>query len=158
MNVVDRNFATGTGEILTDNPVGTASYARLQSQGTNVVFVNDPETASMQCYKSISLALFLFLAGCASLGTKVETYSGEYFYNFEHAYLTPGGLNEQWCLKGDMSQAELHSNGGRGVEGTSYITVQGTLGPQGSYGNLGACKRILTVTKLVKVTNMRGGS
>ncbi|MBE1162758.1 hypothetical protein [Dyella acidiphila] len=47
MNVVDRNFATRTGEILADNPVGAASYARLQSQGTNVVFVNDPEMASM---------------------------------------------------------------------------------------------------------------
>jgi hypothetical protein len=99
----------------------------------------------------------LFLISCASLETKVGTYSGEYFYNFEYAYLTPEGLNEQWCLKGDMSNAELHSNDGKGVEGTSHITVQGTLGPRGNYGNLGICKRILTVTKLVRVANMRGG-
>jgi hypothetical protein len=37
----------------------------------------------------------------------VEIYSGEYSYNFEYAYLAPDGLNEQWCLKGDMSEAEL---------------------------------------------------
>lgn len=110
----------------------------------------------MQYYKSIAIACLLSLVGCASLGTKAETYSGEYFYNFEYAYLTPDGLNEQWCLKGDMSQAELPSHDGKGPEGTSYVIVQGTLGPRGKYGNLGVCKRILTVTKLMKVTNMRG--
>jgi hypothetical protein len=72
---------------------------------------------------------FLFiLAGCVSMGTKEETYSGEYFYNFEYAYLTPDGSNEQWCLKGDMSAAELPSHDGKGAERTSYVTVQGTLG------------------------------
>lgn len=111
----------------------------------------------MQRYKAILCTVFLFLIGCASLYTKIGTYNGEYFYNFEYAYLTPEGLNEQWCLKGNMSNAELHSNNGKSTEGTSYVTVQGTLGPRGSYGNLGICKRILTVTKLVKVANMRGG-
>lgn len=110
----------------------------------------------MQYRKSIAVVFLLSLAGCASLGTKVETYSGEYFYNFEYAYLTPDGLNEQWCLKGNMSEAELPSSNGKGAEGTSHVTVQGTLGPRGSYGNMGVCKRILTVTKLVKVSNMRG--
>ena len=47
LNVVDKSFSVRTGEILADNPVGSASYARLQSQGTNVNFVNDPEMASM---------------------------------------------------------------------------------------------------------------
>jgi uncharacterized protein YceK len=108
--------------------------------------------------KFIAVTLLLALAGCASVGTKVETFSGEYFYNFEYAYLTPDGLNEQWCLKGDMSQAELPPTNGKGASGISHVTVQGTVGPRGSYGNMGVCKRILTVTKLVKVTNMRARS
>lgn len=110
----------------------------------------------MKHRKLVTTGLLLCLAGCASLGTRVGTYSGEYFYNFEYAYLTPDGLNEQWCLKGDMSEAELPSHDGRGAEGRSYVTVQGTLGPRGRYGNLGVCKRILTVTKLIQVTNVRG--
>jgi uncharacterized protein YceK len=111
------------------------------------------EVAEMQLGKHFAIALLFSLTGCASVGAKVDTYSGEYFYNFEYAYLTPDGSNEQWCLKGDMSQAELPE---KGAEGTSHVTIQGTLGPRGSYGNLGICKRILTVTKLVNVTNMRG--
>lgn len=111
----------------------------------------------MKHYKSIVTAALL-LAGCASVGTKTATYSGEYFYNFEYAYLTPDGLNEQWCLKGDMSAAELPPSNGKGAEGTSHVTVQGILGPRGTYGTMGVCKRILTVTKLLKVTNVRKGS
>jgi uncharacterized protein YceK len=115
--------------------------------------MRETEVAEMQRVKLLIIALLFSLTGCASVGTKVDTYSGEYFYNFEYAYLTPDGSNEQWCLKGDMSRAELPS---KGAEGTSHVTVQGALGPRGSYGNLGVCKRILTVTKLVKVTDMRG--
>jgi len=89
--------------------------------------------------------------GCATTSNGAGTYSGEYFYNFEFAYLTPADQNEQWCISGDMSKAELPERWG-----TSHVTVQGTLGPEGSYGNLGVCKRVLTVTKLVKVSNMRG--
>ncbi|MFG6459521.1 hypothetical protein [Roseateles sp. BYS96W] len=78
-------------------------------------------------------------------------YTGEYFYNFESAYLTPDGVGEQWCIKGDMSRAERPDRWG-----TSRVVVEGTLGPEGRYGNLGVCKRILTVTRLVQVVNMRG--
>lgn len=95
-------------------------------------------------------------AGCASAPVG-ETYTGEYFYNFEWASFFPGGnLDERWCVEGDMSRAELPAMGEVGPWGWSRVVVQGTLGPLGSYGNLGACKRILTVTKLVKVSNMRG--
>lgn len=41
LNVVDKTFAIRTGEILAENPVGAASYARLQRQGTDIRFVND---------------------------------------------------------------------------------------------------------------------
>jgi hypothetical protein len=50
-----------------------------------------------------------------------------------------------------MSKAELPERWG-----VSHVTVQGILGAQGSYGNLGVCKRVLTVTKLIKASNMRG--
>ncbi len=80
-----------------------------------------------------------------------STYTGEYFYNFEFAYLTPDGQDVRWCIDGNMSRAELPERWG-----TSHVIVRGSLGPEGSYGNLGVCKRILTVTELVSVSNMRG--
>ncbi|WP_185814962.1 hypothetical protein [Xanthomonas sp. SS] len=90
-------------------------------------------------------------AGCATTSDGTDTYSGEYFYNFEFAYLTPADKNEKWCINGNMSKAELPERWG-----ISHVTVQGVLGPQGSYGNLGVCKRVLTVTKLIKASNMQG--
>ena len=95
----------------------------------------------------LSLAL---CAGCASLPASTHTYTGEYFYNFENAVLTPIGTRERWCLNGDMSKAELPEGWG-----TSQVTVQGTLGPKGRYGNLGSCTRVLTVTRLLSVDAMR---
>jgi hypothetical protein len=105
----------------------------------------------MKHLASLAVLLSVLCMGCASTSSSADTYSGEYFYNFEFAYLTPTGKSEQWCISGDMSKAELSERWG-----TSNVTVQGTLGPEGSYGNLGVCKRVLTVTKLVKVSNMRG--
>jgi hypothetical protein len=101
-------------------------------------------------------ALFLVVAsGCASL-PQDPTYGGEYFYNFENAYLTPDGKNEEWCLHGDMSRAELPAQGPSGRWGTSHLIVRGKLGPEGHFGQLGMCERVLTVTSIVKVTDMRG--
>ena len=103
-----------------------------------------------------ALLAIALTAGCASTSVG-ETYTGEYFYNFEWASFFPdGNLDERWCVEGDMSRAELPAIEESGPWGWSHVVVQGTLGPLGSYGNLGACKRILTVTKLVKVSNMRG--
>jgi hypothetical protein len=47
LNIVDRSFSTRAGEILAENPIGSASYARLQRQGTDVRFVNDPYMPAM---------------------------------------------------------------------------------------------------------------
>lgn len=103
-------------------------------------------------WQTTLIVLFSVLcAGCSTTSNGKNTYSGEYFYNFEFAYLIPADKNEKWCINGDMSGAELPERWG-----TSRVTVQGTLGPQGSYGNLGVCKRILTVAKLIKASNMRG--
>jgi hypothetical protein len=77
--------------------------------------------------------------------------SGEYFYNFEFAYVAPDGRNEQWCIKGDMSKAELPERWG-----TTTVEVEGSIGPEGKYGNLGICNRILTVERILKATNFRG--
>ncbi len=98
-----------------------------------------------------SMLGLLLCVGCSTLTVADATYSGEYFYNFEFAYLTPQGQHVRWCIKGDMSRAELP-----GRWGTAHVVVRGTLSPEGSYGNLGACKRILTVTKIVRVDSMRG--
>ena len=109
------------------------------------------------------LFLAVFLVGCfsavATTPSNVTVYSGDYFYNFENAYLTPDGKpNESWCLSGkvDMSKAELPAKGNAPPWGTSHVVVRGELGPEGHFGNLGGCNRVLTVTQLLKVSNMRG--
>jgi hypothetical protein len=94
----------------------------------------------------LAMACLVFAADAG-----VREYRGEYFYNFEFAYLTPEGSSEQWCLKGDMRKAEL-----LGRWGTSSVVLRGELGPEGHYGNLGVCKRILVVKSVVSVSNMRG--
>lgn len=102
--------------------------------------------------KLASVSVLALIAGCATSGRAgPQRYSGEYFYNFEFAYLTPQGKSEEWCLSGDMSKAELPEGWG-----TSQVVVEGTLGPRGKYGNLGACERVLTVTRLVEVSDRRG--
>ena len=84
------------------------------------------------------------------------TYSGEYFYNFEFSSLFPDtNKDERWCVQGDMSKAELPAKDSQGPWGFTQVVVQGTLGPVGSYGNLGACKRVLKVSKLISFSHMR---
>jgi hypothetical protein len=77
---------------------------------------------SMKYLASLTVLLTALCMGCASTSNGADTYSGEYFYNFEFAYLTPTGKSEQWCINGDMSKAELSERWG-----TSHVTVQGTL-------------------------------
>ena len=110
----------------------------------------------MKALRNLMVSLIVVSGSCASVTAKDHRYSGEYFYNFENAYLTPDGKNEAWCLNGDMAKAELPAKDASGPWGTSHVVVRGKLGPVGHFGNLGMCKRVLTVTELVTVSNMRG--
>jgi hypothetical protein len=105
----------------------------------------------MKIFHLLRILLLVLCAGCSIIPVANTTFSGEYFYNFEFAYFTPDGQNVRWCIKGDMSSAELPERWG-----TSHVVVQGVLSQEGSYGNLGVCKRTLTVSKLINVGNMRG--
>ena len=87
---------------------------------------------------------------------KDPIFRGEYFYNFENSYLTPDGKDEAWCINSDMSKAMLPANSRREQWGTSYVVVRGKLGPEGSFGGLGRCRRMLEVTEIIEVKNMRG--
>jgi hypothetical protein len=106
--------------------------------------------------RKLVILLALAVSACGWMSRQEPTYSGEYFYNFENAFLTPDGKNEEWCLDGDMSKAELPAKDANGPWGTSHVVVRGELGPQGHFGGLGRCERVLKVTELVKVSNMRG--
>ena len=99
------------------------------------------------------LLLSMALSACATPLKGGGTYAGSYFYNFEFSYLTPNGTDERWCVNGDMSSAELPEGWG-----TSDVVVQGVIGPPGHYGNLGACQRIIKVTKVLRISNQRGRS
>ena len=107
--------------------------------------------------KSLAICLIaISLAACGSLAVKDPTYQGEYFYNFENAIFTQDGKQEDWCLDGlSMKKAELPAKDASGPWGTSHVVLRGKLGPRGSYGGLGRCKHILTVTEIVEITNMR---
>ena len=99
----------------------------------------------------ITIAIGLCLGGCASAPGRV--YSGKYFYNFESSSFTPDGTRENWCLNGDMEQAELPAKGQSGPWGTAHVVVRGQLSPPGHYCNLGASKYMLKVFKIIKVTD-----
>ncbi len=105
----------------------------------------------MNVIRTLTISLAVACAGCKTFYSETAIYSGEYFYNFEFAYLTPNGEDERWCIDGNMAEAELPERWGK-----TYVVVEGRLGPIGSYGNLGACKRILTVTRLISVKNKHG--
>ena len=106
--------------------------------------------------RNLLTLLIAWAVSCTALAKDDPIYSGEYFYNFENSYLTPDGKNEAWCISSGMSKAMLPAADTNGQWGTSHVVVRGKLGPKGSYGGLGRCNRVLTLTKLVKVTNMRG--
>ncbi|MBZ4187235.1 hypothetical protein K7B09_12975 [Thermomonas sp. RSS23] len=111
----------------------------------------------MKSFAIVTIAIAASLAACASSPAKDPSYSGEYFYNFENAIFTPDGKDENWCLNGlSMQKAELPAKNAAGPWGTSHVVLRGKLGPRGSYGGLGRCKHVLTVTEIVEITNMRG--
>jgi hypothetical protein len=110
--------------------------------------------------KTLSAPLVVLLVAIGACTTHPDpdpTYGGEYFYNFESSYFTPDGKSQEWCIDaGTMRQAMLPAKDANGRWGTSHIEVRGKLGPEGKYGALGRCSRILVVTELVTVSNMRG--
>lgn len=112
------------------------------------------------CHRMRNLAisiLSLFLAACELNVLKDPVYRGEYFYNFENAIFTVDKTNEDWCLAGvSMQDAEIPAKDASGPWGTSHVVLRGKLGPRGSYGSLGRCKHVLTVTEILEITNMRG--
>lgn len=111
----------------------------------------------MKNLAALTMVICTSLAACASAPAKDPVYSGEYFYNFENSIFTRDGQEENWCLSGiSMQKAELPAKDASSPWGTSHVVLRGKLGPRGSYGGLGRCKHILTVTEIVEITNMRG--
>lgn len=109
----------------------------------------------------IRMAIWVLLATAAlrvpAAPSADATYSGEYFYNFENSFLTPDGKKESWCVDSRlMTKAMLPAKDSTGPWGMSHVVVRGKIGALGKYGGLGRCNRVLTVTALVEVTNMRG--
>jgi hypothetical protein len=103
-----------------------------------------------------ALALALSTSpGWASPASKDPVFRGTYFYNFENSYLTPDGKDEAWCINTDMSKAMLPANSRGEQWGTAYVVVRGKLGPEGSFGGLGRCKRVLEVTEILEVKEQR---
>ena len=101
------------------------------------------------CLTSAMLTLIATAAtGAEATGS---LYSGEYFYNFENAYLTPKGTSECWAIKGDMRSAELPGKNGAPPWGTAEVVVRGTLSPKGHFGNLGACTHLITVVEIISI-------
>jgi len=99
---------------------------------------------------TIAVATATILAGCASLPKGPQMYTGSYFYNFENAMITLAGTEDRLCVSGGLSSAELPSGWG-----TADVVVEGTVGPEGPYGNLGSRCRVITITKVIDVRNRR---
>ena len=103
-------------------------------------------------WRCLLLAGVLYGLGIVVFTAQVNLPLNAYTESWDPRALPPdwARTRERWCLNGDMSKAELPEGWG-----TSQVTVQGTLGPKGRYGNLGSCTRVLTVTRLLSVDAMR---
>jgi hypothetical protein len=101
------------------------------------------------------ISLVLAPLGASAQSAAPEVYSGEYFYNFENAMLTPDGSKECWAIHGDMRQAEIPAKAGESPWGTAHVMVRGTLSAPGHYGNLGACTRVLKVIEILQITDKK---
>ena len=104
-----------------------------------------------------AVAVILLIGGCATAKQSHpgKVYSGTYFYNFESSSFTPDDTDETWCLSGNMQQAELPAKSASSPWGIAHVVVRGTLSLPGHYCNLGASKRVLTVSQILKVSDKR---
>jgi hypothetical protein len=102
------------------------------------------------------MALLVLTTGCSVIKPAKSdlVYSGTYFYNFESSSFTPDGTNKTWCLSGDMRAAEPPDRNPQKTSGTAHVIVQGKLSLPGHYCNLGAYRRVLTVERVLKVSDM----
>ena len=98
-----------------------------------------------------------FVAGSSSGTVDVQTYSGQYFYNFETASFTLDGASEAWCVAAaKLAAAELPSDGNpNGRWGTAHVVVRGVLSKEGHYCNLGAYRYFLDVKEVVEIRDQK---
>jgi hypothetical protein len=120
-------------------------------------FGQSEEKPAMMIRIAIWMLLVTAAARVLAAPSADATYSGEYFYNFENSFLTPDGKKENWCVDSPlMTKAMLPAKDSTEPWGMSHVVVRGRIGALGKYGGLGRCNRLLTVTALVEVSNMRG--
>jgi len=91
----------------------------------------------------------LAATGCVSME---RTYRGEYFLNFESSTLTPESGGAPLCVRSPQLAERLES---QGATVRAHVIVRGRLSEQGHYCNLGAYKRLLTVTEILDVSDVR---
>jgi hypothetical protein len=102
------------------------------------------------------LALCTLLAACVTPASKDLVYRGEYFDNFEHHIFTPNGTEEDWCVdtyslrKGTLP---VMDEGAQAV--SAQVVFRGKIGPEDDDGGRGLCYRVLAVTEILEVTNVR---
>ncbi|WP_035060059.1 hypothetical protein [Andreprevotia chitinilytica] len=84
-NIVDKTFGIKAGQLIADNPVASAYYARLQKQGTSVVFINDSAMSDMAFFEgqynkvTINLSKHSSAEEIASTIVHESTHQGRYF-------------------------------------------------------------------------------
>jgi hypothetical protein len=103
-----------------------------------------------------TFALCVSLAACGTLAPKDSIYRGEYFYTAGYSLFTPEGKEEDWCVDAYYSLM-LPAIDANAQSSTSQVVVRGKLGPEDDSGGLGPCYRVLVVTEILEVTNVRGG-
>jgi len=93
------------------------------------------------------------LGGCAT--SMERTYRGEYFQNFESSALTPAGGGAPLCVHSAQLAERL---GMQSASVRANVTVRGRLSKKGRYCNLGAYERVLTITGIVDISDVRAGN
>ena len=86
-----------------------------------------------------------------------KIYAGLYVYDWERSEFRPKGTTERWEVQGNLEKARAPWKDKKALppSGQAEVVLRGTLGPEGRFGHLGCCTRILTVEEVVEVKNAR---
>jgi hypothetical protein len=81
-----------------------------------------------------------------------RTYRGEYFLNFESSALTPDAGGASICVRSPQLAERLQA---QGATVRAHVIVRGRLSEQGHYCNMGAYLRLLTVSEILDISDVR---
>jgi hypothetical protein len=105
------------------------------------------------------IVMSVLLAGCSALGIgSGNRFAGYYAWGFETDSFTLCGNNESWWLAADKAGlGERYRALGVNDYQPVYVVIEGSVGPEGAFGHMGAYRRELSGTRVLGMDPLRSG-